>query len=190
MAMTRTATARREASVRLFFAIWPDPAACDAIVALAREIAAERQGKTPPRSNVHLTLAFVGDVALDRADTLAPIGAAAAQAAAPFRLSLDRVGGFRDAGIAWLGAADVPAPLATLVSQLREGLGAARFPVERRPFVAHVTLARKCATHAGRARRVAPVSWEVDTLALVASQLRARGARYQTLVEWPLGPSR
>jgi len=188
MPNTPSGTAKPEKPLRLFFAIWPDTAARDAIVALSREIAAARQGKTPPPANVHLTLAFVGDVVLDRVDALAPVGAAAASAVAPFRLELDRVGAFRDTGIAWLGATTMPAPLAELARQLRAGLAAQRFPVERRAFAAHVTLARNCRTALPRARPIQPVSWAVDSLTLVASQLAAGGSRYHTLSEWPLGP--
>ena len=176
------------APLRLFFAIWPDAAAGEATAALAREVAAARRGKPPPALNAHLTLAFLGGIAPDRVDALADIGAAAARAAVPFALTLDRLGGFRDGGIAWLGAEPVPAPLADLARALREGLSEHRFPVERRPFAAHVTLARKCRILPAR-EGVAPVTWHVDTLSLVASQLAAGGSRYHNLAEWRLGPT-
>ena len=187
MAVIDPATAGR-GTLRLFFALWPDKAACDAITAIAREVAAAGKGKAPPPANIHLTLAFVGDVATDRVDALGPIGTAAALAVAPFTLTLDRVGGFRDAGIAWLGTTTAPPPLGELARQLRAGLRAERFPVDRRAFAAHVTLARKCGAPPARARRVDPVTWSVDALTLVASRLAPGGSRYHTLTEWPLGP--
>ncbi len=175
-------------SLRLFFAIWPDEAAREAIAVLAREVAAVRGGKPPPAANAHLTLAFLGAVAPDRVDALEEVGAAAARAASPFALTLDRLGGFRDGGIAWLGAEPVPAPLAELARALREGLFAHRFPVEQRPFAAHVTLARKCRVPPAR-EGTTPLTWHVDALSLVASQLAAGGSRYHTLAKWALGPA-
>ncbi len=176
------------ATVRLFYALSPDAAARDAIAVLARDVARRSGGRAPRPENAHLTLAFLGDVAPDRVDALAVIGAAAARAVAPFALTLDRLGGFRDGGIAWLGAERAPAPLAELARRLGEGLAADGFRVERRPFAAHVTLARKCRAPPKR-ERVAAVTWHVDALSLVASQPAAGGSRYHTLTEWTLGPA-
>ncbi len=188
MAISRTAARDREKPLRLFFALWPDEDTGSALAALAREVAAAQGGKPPPPANMHLTLAFLGDVSHERVDALAPIGAAAAQAVPPFSLILDRVGGFRDKDIAWLGTATMPAALGELARQLRKGLAGDRFPVERRAFAAHVTLARNCRTALPRARRIEPVSWPVQALTLVVSQLAAGGSRYHTLTTWPLGP--
>jgi 2'-5' RNA ligase len=175
------------AALRLFFALWPDAAARDAIAVLARDVRRRCDGRVPRPENVHLTLAFLGDVAPDRVDALAVVGAAAAGAVPPFVLTLDRLGGFRDAGIAWLGTDRAPAPLAELARRLAEGLAADGFRVERRPFAAHVTLARKCRAPPPQRERVAAVSWPVDALSLVASQPAAGGSRYHTLGEWTLG---
>ena len=176
------------AAVRLFYALWPDAAARDAIAVLARDVERRCGGRAPRPENAHLTLAFVGEVAPDRVEALAAIGAAAADAGAPFALKLDRLGGFRDAGIAWLGAERAPAALGALVRRLGDELAANQFRVERRPFAAHVTLARKCRAPPSR-ERVAAVTWRVDALTLVASQPAAGGSRYHTLAEWTLGPA-
>jgi 2'-5' RNA ligase len=143
-------------------------------------------GKSPRPESIHLTVAFVGDVASDRVAELLRIGETAARAAAPFTLSLDQLGGFRDGGIAWLGAGAVPPDLDQLVRTLNEGLAAQSFRVERRPFKVHVTLARKC-RRPPAVEALAPLAWHVDRLTLVASELRPEGSCYRDLAEWPLG---
>ncbi len=45
---------------------------------------------------------------------LCEIGAAASHATIPFTMTLDRIGGFRDAGVAWLGADVAPPELERL----------------------------------------------------------------------------
>jgi len=174
-----------EKPLRLFFALWPDAAARAAIAAFAHEVAQRAGGRDPREENLHVTLAFVGDVSPDRIAALAAIGTDGALAAPPFMLSLDVLGGFRDARIAWLGAEPVPTPLVALVTRLGTGLAAEGFRVDRRPFAAHVTLARSCRSVPRRAS-VAPITWHVDRLTLVASELGSGGARYRVQAEWPL----
>jgi 2'-5' RNA ligase len=181
-----TIGADRPARLRVFFALWPDPATRELVVALAREAAKRARGSAPRPENIHLTLAFVGEVAPERVDALERIGDAAARAAAPFTLMLDRRGGFRDSRIAWLGTGVMPPELDRLVRDVNEGLVAGGFRVERRPFRAHVTLARRCRTPPGP-DTVAPIAWRVPRLMLTASELSPQGAHYRELAAWPLG---
>jgi 2'-5' RNA ligase len=174
-------------SLRAFFAVWPDAAARDALAKLADTIAAEAGGRAPASENLHLTLAFVGEVASDRFEALLAVGLAAAAGVPAFDLALDRVGAFRGAGIAWAGAASVPAELAQLVSQLNDALAEQDFPTDPRPFQAHVTIARKCRRQP-RANAARPIAWTVAKLALNASDLGSGGPRYRELAAWPLVP--
>jgi 2'-5' RNA ligase len=175
-------------TLRVFYAVWPGADAHRALLALARDVAAAGRGRAPPPGNMHLTLAFVGEVAADRVRGLLAIGERAAAAAPPFALRFDRLGTFRDSGIAWLGTSEDVPPLQALVSGLSAGLAAEGFAVERRPFRAHVTLARRCARPpAGVA--MDPLEWPVEAFTLTASELAPGGARYRTLGEWRLaGP--
>jgi 2'-5' RNA ligase len=172
-------------SLRLFFALWPDDAARRAMAGLAREVAERAEGRSTREETIHLTMAFLGDIDTGRLPVLAAIGEGVARVASRFELTLDLVGGFRDARVAWLGAEPVPAPLAALADGLNEHLAAQGFRVDRRPFAAHVTLARKCRSMLRR-ERVAPVVWNVDRLSLVASEFAGGGSCYRTHAEWPL----
>jgi 2'-5' RNA ligase len=172
-------------ALRVFFAVWPDAAAGDALAKRASEVAAEAGGRAPAIENLHLTLAFVGEVAVDRVAALSAAGVAATAGVPAFELSLDRVGAFRGAGIAWAGASSVPAALAQLVAQLNDALMAQGFPTDPRPFQAHVTLARRC-RRAPAAVHAAPIMWTVDGMTLNASELASGGSRYRELATWPL----
>ncbi len=146
-------------------------------------------GRAARPENVHLTLAFVGEVAATRVALLEEIGAAAARHTAPFTLALERIGGFRDAGIAWLGAAATPPALERLAREMNEALAAAGFRVERRHFRPHVTLARRCATPPGAAA-IAPMTWHVEGMTLTTSMLRHEGSCYRELTAWPFATTR
>ena len=80
----------------------------DALAELARDVARETGGRAARAENLHLTLAFLGNVRQERFAELAAIGATAAGAAAPFMLTLDSLGVFRDAGVAWAGPGRPP----------------------------------------------------------------------------------
>ena len=174
-----------EAPLRVFFALWPDPAAREAIAALARDVARAAGGRPPRPENHHLTLAFVGAVAPARIAALEQAGAKAALAAAPFELALDSLGAFHHAGIAWLGTRVVPDALQCLSDALRDGLADEGFRIERRPFRAHVTLARRCV--AVKAATISPITFRVERMSLNSSQPQREGSLYRELAAWPLG---
>jgi 2'-5' RNA ligase len=185
-ALASAPIARRPRTARVFFALWPDADARDRLAALAREVAARTKGRAPPAANLHVTLAFVGDVPPERIGALCEIGAAVAASAAPFVLTLDCAGTFRGTGIAWAGASSPPPPLAQLAGDLADALAARDFAVERRAFSAHVTLARRCKAP-GLARLSAPIGWTVTRLVLDASEPGSGAPRYRDLATWPLG---
>ena len=180
-----TDTPDQRSAVRLFFAVVPDAAARAALAALAREVARETGGRAPREENLHLTLAFLGNQPRERIAELEAIGAAAAAAAAPFPLTLERVGAFREAGVAWAGTEAVPAPMQRVFERLRSLLHAAGLPTERRTFHPHLTLARRCRS-GPRAVATAPVAWRVESIVLMASETHPDGPRYRALASWPL----
>jgi 2'-5' RNA ligase len=171
-------------TLRLFFALWPDATSRSALARLAREVAHHTHGKAPREDNLHLTLAFLGPVAEERLGEVESVGAVAAAAVDPFLLALARIGGsgYR---IAWLSTDGVPAALATLHAALSTALSDRGFPVERRMFRPHLTLARHCARAAHRGA-IEPIAWRVDRLSLVLSTLAPGGSRYRELAAWPL----
>jgi len=175
----------RDRSQRVFFAIVPDATARRALAALANEVQRSAGGRAARQENLHLTLAFIGNIAPECVEGLASIGADAAQACAPFPLCIDRVGSFREARVAWAGMEAAPDELQCLFDRLRFSLGAAGLPTERRAFHPHVTLARRC-TRALPGAATGSVAWHVDSIVLMASEAAPGGARYRVLAQWPL----
>jgi len=165
---------------RLFFAVWPGEAASPALARLAREVAQVCEGKPVAREKIHLTLAFLGEVPASRID--AARAAAAAIRFAAFAFTLDRVGSFRAAHVAWAGCREAPAALGALQSSLAETLRAARFELEDRPFTAHATVARRIGKALPPAA-IEAIDWPVHAFTLVRSE--SGTGRYGVVEEFP-----
>ena len=151
---------------------------------LALDVAAQRGGRAPREGNLHVTVAFLGNVTAQRIDALETIGATCARAFASFALTLDALGGTSQ-GIAWLAPRMVPPQLAALHAALVASLASEGFAIERRRFRPHATLARNCTKPAPR-QAVIPIAWHVERLALVASTPAQGGSRYSNVATWPL----
>jgi len=172
-------------TVRVFYAVWPDAAAREAIEHLALGLATETRGRAPRPNNLHLTLALVGSVLRARVDDLIRVGDSVAASAAPFSLTFDRVDAFRGTGIAWLGASRIPVELKELVDSLRRRLAAEGLANDSQAFRAHVTLARRC-QRTPRRRDVMPLSWHCDAFTLTSSVPQPTGSVYSDIARHAL----
>lgn len=169
--------------LRLFFALWPEAAARARLAALACDLQKTCGGRAPPPANIHLTLAFIGLLAASRLQELT--GIAATLAAAPFELTLDRIGCWRAQRLAWAGMRQCPGELVALAAALHDELHAHGFPVERRVFRPHVTLLRDMAMPPAQTDFRA-VHWHARSFVLACSEPSSRGVRYRVVGEWPL----
>jgi len=168
---------------RLFFALWPDEAARRRLASLASTGPA-RFGRFVPAENLHLTLAFLGQVS---PGARACVETAADQLTARvFELVFTHLGCWPRPRVIWAGTESTPAPLGELVSALRAELSRCGLPAESRPYRAHVTLARNTGAPADFYAVCKPVTWRVDEFHLVDSKTLSSGARYQLLRSWPL----
>ena len=180
--------------MRLFVALDLDDDARRAITALqyraAEALGADRSIKTVDPARMHLTLAFLGEIA-DRdvpaiVDTLS-LDIVVRRFAAVFQ----GLGVFPPRGaprILWLGVADGSAEIVELqqvVARRLEGLGIA---LEPRPFHPHLTLARwRASRPADRSRvlsadsRGAVARVNVDHVTLYQSRLSSAGPAYTAL---------
>lgn len=99
---------------------------------------------------LHITLAFLGEVAENRLPELHEIAAAVELPKA--QVQLDRVGFWNHNHVLWAGSKE-PAPvLEKLAADLQKTLVEAGFLGEVKPFVPHVTLLRKL-LHPGTCRK-------------------------------------
>ncbi len=162
---------------RCFVALWPDAVARGALAALARELHAANPGVQPVAAdNLHCTLAFVGALATPRAAVLAR--RLRRIVVPPHVWRLDRLGWFAGARVLWIGGAD-DAHVAALAQEVRTVLDEAGIAYDRKPFAAHVTLARGLRESPARPA-FAPVPWTLAAPELAISERDASGAlRYR-----------
>jgi 2'-5' RNA ligase len=170
---------------RLFFALWPDAAAREALAAASREFVRDTDGRAVPAEHLHLTVAFLHYVALARLDCVR--SAAAGLRWQPFDLTLARIGYWPRSQILWAGPAARVAPLEALFHAVWEALQPCGFTPERRPFRPHVTLARRAAAAPAQAH-MRPVPWRVDEFVLVESLTGHGRVRYRVIERFPAPP--
>lgn len=167
-------TARNE---RLFVALWPDAATREALASAAEALGIAGRRVAP--ANLHLTMAFLGQVASTRRSAI--IKAMRDTRAGRFSIALDKAGHFSASRVAWLGVSVPPTAITEIQKRLAGHLRAAGFAIEDRPFRPHVTLARDATKPPPEAARsVLPIKWTVDNLSLVRSPSRG-GGQYQVL---------
>ena len=168
--------------MKLFFALWPDEGVRAQLAHWSRELHAVCGGRPTRTENLHLTLAFLGEIEDKR---VAEVESAAGEVA-PWSglLVLDRPGFWKNNRIAWAGASAPPPELEKIVRELRAALARSRVAFDPKEFVSHVTLLR--VAHAPPAMpALEPIRWDVDGLALVRSP-GGRGGSYDVLDRWGL----
>ena len=170
-------------TARLFFAAWPSPELQESLGRLAQSLKRECGGRAIPAHNIHLTLAFLGDVARGRVSRLEEI--AAAVSGQRFELNIARVEYWRHNRIVWAGVEHCPGALRALAAGVEQALSPEGFRFDRRPYVPHITLLRD-AHRAPASSTIPAVPWRVYDLALVESVPRERGRVYEVLRDWPL----
>jgi 2'-5' RNA ligase len=164
------------AAMRVFFALVPDEELRAKLRELAQVLMDRIGGRAVPVANLHLTLAFLGDVADDRVPRLREIVDALPRER--FSLVLDRIGEWHYAGVAWIAPTAVPAPLATLHARLGTALASADFTVEARPFRPHVTILRR-PRRALAESACPPREWCVARVSLMRSDNVEGAMRYR-----------
>jgi len=143
---------------------------------------------------MHLTMRFLGATPEGRVDDVVAAAEAAARAAAPFAVHLAGAGAFPTAArprVVWLGIAVGAAALAALADELNRALAERGWPVDERPFRAHLTLGRADGVPgAGRvvdalaaAAATLDAAWTVDRLVVYRSDVGRGPARYRPLAE-------
>ncbi len=170
--------------MRLFFALWPDKDTQqqwhDTLAAYVKPLGGHRV----PAANLHLTLAFLGEVPGTRINTLLRLGDDLSHE--PFTLRLDRIESWKKPGLACLRPADEPAALLRLAGQLQTGLQREGFVTEARRFKPHVTLARQVIIPSDSLPVWPVLEWPVTSLALVRSERTPEGSHYHCVGQWPL----
>lgn len=170
--------------MRLFFALWPESSSAQQ---WQHELALPAQtlgGRRMPMANLHMTLAFLGEVPGNRVNELIALGDDLPRDG--MHLRFDRIECWKKPELACLRPAETPAALTRLVGQLNTGLRLAGFPLDTKHFRPHVTLARHVAATAPSLPVWPVLEWQVPAFALVRSRLTDQGSEYAVLHAWPL----
>lgn len=144
-----------------------------------------------PPENLHLTLAFLGNVEDERLGEISQALAGAAQRSAPFAMTFDRLGAFpheRRPRIVWIGPRAQPAQFRELAAAVRSEFAGLGFSFED-DAVAHVTIARikGGGTHPVPLLEPARTQIEVARIALFESLSDGSATRYEIRARAPLG---
>ncbi len=153
------------------------------MVRLAQEYVSG-SGRRVRRENLHVTLVFLG--AVDGARRACVEAAADSVRGQSFILELDRITWWPRPRVLCAGPSRIPSALLDLVGKLKRGCQGCGFEPERRPYRAHLTLARKVAS-GQRSTTVEAQAWKVREFSLVESRTLTTGAEYSVLRTWPLG---
>jgi RNA 2',3'-cyclic 3'-phosphodiesterase len=174
---------------RLFFALWATPEERRALSAAAAAAVGTSGGRAVPEENLHLTLAFLGQVPAARTTELAAlahrVGTNGALAGTPLVLQFERLAYWHAPQIL-VALSSAGAAAAALAAGLQREASAAGFLPDLKPFRAHVTVARKV-THAAASTPLPSVSWKCAEFALVESRTIATGSVYSVLESYLLG---
>ena len=195
--MARDRASRPEARpLRLFAAVDIPERAKEAVVAAIapwRDLLPKGRWVRP--ENWHITVKFLGRTWPRLVDWVHEGCRQAVTGIRPFRLAVEGLGVFPGpsrARVLWVGLEDRDGGLGALAAAVEERLGK-EFPPEKRPFSAHLTVARfdplvPMREHADElsTTRVDTEPFRVGELTLYRSHLSPRGACYEALERFPL----
>ena len=188
---------RRAGTVRVFVAVGLSPEAreqlVDAVARIRNEIPEGIQWANP--SGMHLTLKFLGNIPATGVGPLLDCLATVGRESAPFMLHLDGLGMFpnrRKPRVLWAGVDGDLDALSRLQQAAEEAINALGYPPEQRPFRPHITLGRPRRSVSDRqlarigdtVTALGPprsLSWPVDSMDVMQSELHPSGARYTIL---------
>jgi len=188
--------------MRAFIAIELPPSVTGTMASIQQQLRASSDcpAKWTDPNGMHLTLAFLGNIADIQVQPITAAIAAVCQSLPAFQLRLSGSGAFpglRRPDVIWIGLKDNNEQLASLHRELWQNLKLLGFAPENRPFHAHLTLARirESATVPQRAiliETLAKITRNIDSaftadeVGLMQSKLGPAGPHYSRLADCKL----
>ncbi len=137
--------------------------------------------------NVHLTLKFFGNVAIDRIETISRAIDRAVKEFSPFEIGVGETGTFRTQ-VLWIGVSDPSGKLSALHKQIEKECAAEGFEKEDRAYRPHLTIARirrpqgaRRLADAHRQMRFENVAVAVKEVVVFRSELSPKGSKYTAI---------
>lgn len=170
------------ASRRLFFALWPTSAEQEAFERLMLPFVAASGGRAIPARNLHVTLAFLGQVPEPRV-AVAKQCAHRVGSCGRIELQFHRVEVWKRARVLALLPSGTPAALSDLVERLKFNLLSEHFETRAEEYRPHITVARDAGKRIDEALPH-PILWTTTRFVLVQSETTASGSNYSVLHYW------
>lgn len=174
--------------------MWPPPEVCTQVGAEVVALAAAAPGlRWVPSEQMHITLAFLGEVTPEQCPELERRLARVSERYAPMTLHLAGAGRFGSRALFLRPAGDL-VPLGRLGDSAGAAARRAGLKLQDRPFRAHLTLARArpgadLGPMVTALEQYRGTVWTANEMHLVRSRLGAGpGGRpsYETIMTWPL----
>ena len=163
--------------MRLFVGLRPSDVFRSALSLLQDRLrAAGVTGRYLNASNLHMTLAFIGEWAEDVTDNLPGVDT-------PFSLTLSHIGFFPEAKVMWAGVEQSDA-LQRLAGRVRHSLAEAGIPFDPKQFNPHITLVRKPSVPNGiniSEIEIPPAVMAVEEVCLYRSDRGKNGMAYTVI---------
>ena len=170
----------KQTTQRLFFALWPDDKTRNAIATVVKQAAQHHQGKLIRTDNLHLTLAFLGNVNQAQRESVEVLAESISMT--PFSLCLEHLGVFPKPKVLWLGVKEQPDSLKQLALSLEKGARDCGIKLDGKGFNPHVSLMRK--VNQLHAFEIDPIHWDVNQFCLIHSVTQPEGMTYQVVRKW------
>lgn len=168
-------------SSRLFFALWPDEGTRQSVLRLSKSIET-KSGKPVPPQNLHVTLAFLGNIGAatglliqQRVDGIA---------VEPFELIFDQLNHWNASAVLCLTCRQPAHQVMALAAELAAIAADYGIATDKRPYQPHITLARDCAVFAGD--DCEPIVWRAESFGLFESCREQDRICYKLIRQWPL----
>ena len=146
--------------------------------------------------NIHLTLKFFGNVALDQIPAISAAAERTVDEFSPFPIVIGNTGVFprpSRAQVLWIGVSDPSGKLSALQEQFENECVAEGFPKENRAYRPHLTIARIRRPEGARPLADAhlqmhfnPTEIELNDLILFRSELSPKGSKYTPISTHPI----
>ncbi|RLM10018.1 2'-5' RNA ligase [Gibbsiella quercinecans] len=171
-------------SRRLFFALpLPAPLQQQIVRWRAGAFAAEA-GRPVAAANLHLTLAFLGEISTQKEAALQALAGRIRQR--QFKLVLGDLGHWPGPGVVWLGAKHAPRGLLQLAEMLRSQAARSGCYQSPLPFHPHITLLRAANQPVAIPPATPGWAYQADHFSLCQSIFENGRTRYHELAQWPL----
>lgn len=171
---------------RLFFGIGLPTTIQQEIIAWRASAFNADAGRPLAAANLHLTLAFLGEISDEKASAISRLAARIRQP--PFTLHLDDAGHWPRPGVVWLGPRQAPRGLVQLAELLRSQAARSGCYQSPHPFHPHISLLRNATRSIAMPPRNFHWQFDVEQFSLLQSTFKQGHSSYKIVESWPLTP--